>query len=83
MGYREVTGVSPRQAVALQLSDTLLCLGYNPTRSKTPTSRIVSIPGCKIEIRSPWAITVAFDDRGPFKTRSVVEAQKFLMCTIL
>lgn len=83
MGHREVIGVSPRHATALQISDTLLCLGQDPIRSKEGDLRIVLSRGVKVKVHSAYSLTVEVDGHKPFKTRSVIEAQKFLMGTFL
>lgn len=83
MGHREVTGVSPRYATTLQISDTLLCLGIDATHAKEGDMRVILAKGVKVKIHSSWMVTVEIDGHKPFKTRSPIEAQKFLMGAFL
>jgi hypothetical protein len=68
MSHRDLTGISPRFHVALSLSDTLLCLGMKPTRSKTPSSHVITAGPFVIEVFTPYKITV---------TRGKDKLQKF------
>jgi hypothetical protein len=72
MSHKEITGVSPRHAVVLELSDTLLCAGLNEVygivRSKGKNKNgkeYRSITFCRartldgvIEVYSPYFIIV-------------------------
>lgn len=79
MSYKPVTGVSPRYAICLQISDTLLCLGLEPVRSKINEVRVIKARGVTVKVHLSYMIDVSIDGLKLFKTRSIVEAQKHIM----
>lgn len=79
MGHRDVTGVSPRYATLLEMSDTLLCCGLDPVRSKVNDVRMVKAGPITVQVHHAYSLTVLIDGHKPFKTRSITEAKKFIM----
>lgn len=83
MGHRDVTGVSPRYATLLEMSDTLLCCGLDPVRFKVNDVRMVKAGQITVQVHHAYSLIVLIDGHKPFRTRSVVEAQKFIMGVFL
>lgn len=79
MSHRNITGVSPRFQVALELSDTLLCLGLEATRSKVSNSHRVSFDGGYIDVASPYSITARIGKLKQVKLRGPQEAKQYLI----
>ncbi len=83
MGHRPVTGVSPRYATLLEISDTLLCCGLDPVRSKVRDTRIVKAGIVTVQVHSAYSITILIDGHKPYKPRSITEGKKFIMGCLL
>ena len=83
MGHREVTGVSPRYATLLEMSDTLLCCGLDPVRSKVNDVRMVSAGNIVVQVRSAYSLTILVEGRKPFKPRTVTEGKQYIMGILL
>lgn len=83
MGHRDVKGVSPRYATLLELSDTLLCCGLDPVRSKVNDVRMIKAGNITVQVLSAYSVVVLVEGRKPFKTRSVTEAKQFIMKIVI
>lgn len=84
MGHRDVTGVSPRYAILLELSDTLLCLGFDCTRAKEGNVRVIHFARGKLSIFSPYKIIVRLDGmRRPETFDGPTTTKKFLMTELM
>lgn len=79
MAHKPVEGVSPRFSVALELSDTLLCLGKQAVRSRTPHGYNIAFAQGHLTVSTPYSISLVRDGFKPLRFRGPQEAKRQLM----